>query len=277
MEPQLNLLLDILEIESALREQADTLQLVPIVDFATVILGTMLPKTSAVELAQTIRRIVQENTPLGRSVVALQQGARQIAQEAHADENRVRRLGTLVALAQIIAAINRGTIGPQQMVRQMHLNLGALPLLEYIQSWHIQGQSGQPTFILVGQPTVGPNGLIIRTRGCHYIERRITLRYIASHREPFVHVPMLSSTLFETRPRNERTWRQRAHPDYDLTIFTEQERIVGFMRTRAETKQLVIPGIALTIALPATAEHPIIITDIVDADNQPLVRVLRVI
>jgi hypothetical protein len=162
------------------------------------------------------------------------------------------------------------------MVRQMHLNLGDLPLLEYIKSWHIQGSSGQPTFILVGQPTVGPNGLIIRTRGYHYIERRITLRYIAAHGEPFVHIPTLSSTLFETRPSDERTWRQRAHPDYDLTIFTEQERIVGFVRTRAVTTQLDVAGIAVTIALPATSEHPIMITDIVDADNQPLVRVLRV-
>ena len=275
MEAASQLVLGLLQIGTIQLRHTETAPLVPLTDLPARLLSELVPATISTELSKRLQALVLSAPPTPQTIVELRRITEQLVHAISRDPQRSARLETIAQHVQTIAAINQDAVGGQHAIRHLHIDLANSPLLHYVQEWHIRADPPQPNSLILCQVSDQPGEYVVRSHGQTYIERRIALHYRVNLANPAVAPHALTATPTENLPRERQEWQQRPLPDDDLAIYTEQERYKGRVVSRRLALPIVVDGAPLHVTLATTEDAYVIATDIVDENDQLLIRVIR--
>jgi hypothetical protein len=274
MEAALQLLLNILRIAAPAPGAAAPPLVLP-ADTAASLLAEFAPAATIAEISTFLPQAAQGAVETERVVPHLRRAAAQIALAATGAPDHAARMEGVTQELETIAAINQLAAGGRTVLRHVSISLAESTLPALVREWHVRTAETEPDVIVVSQAGARSGELVVRSRGKSYVERRVALRYHESFDHPWLDLHVLSAIANDERPRIRYRWRQRALPDYDLTIYTEQERRKGRVATRLLDQTVVVQGDVFTLRLPVAEGAYLLTTDYFDEDDRPLVRALR--
>lgn len=198
----------------------------------------------------------------------------QIEQLATGLHGAPERLAELTGHLQTITALGQ-EYGPDSSLAYATLDLATSPLTALVTVWHLEGEASEPPVSVVCLTGVSGAERVVRPRGAGFVERRLALRYTHADPYPLLEADALTTLAHEATPRLRPSWRQLPLPDYDLSLFTEQERPKGSVRTRAVSGPVSLRRPGLSLELAAAPGAQLLATELRDEHDRPLLRVLR--
>jgi hypothetical protein len=274
MESALLLLLNLAPIVAPLRGHGTLPALVPPASLLSRMLGEYVPAAQAEEIITFLDELTQEAIPIDSAMRQIRQFAEQIAEGAANAPDRAASLEVAAQQIGLLASLNRHPADGNSPLRHLRTSLDNSLLSPIVQEWHIHTAQGGQDIVVISRVHARTEQIFFRPRGSHYIERRIVLHYNHDDDHPVIELNTLTATMLDRHPRARHLWRQPATPDYDLIIYTEQERLKGRIMTRFLELPLVLEGDTITLTASLTAGGRIAATDVLDEQDQPLLRVL---
>lgn len=229
-------------------------------------------RRAAVEL---VGEVAEGSLLPGAALARMQEMAGRIASAVGANPQHAQSLATLTATADTVAALRLAGDGANELLAQISVDLATSPLAALVSEWRLAATPESPETVIVHILPEARQAVEVRPRGRSYIERRIRARYVATSVYPQLLLAASSQTPRDRAPDPRSTWHQRPLPDYDLAIYSEQERCKGSVVTRRLQGRIIARGASLTLELDAPAGHAIISTEILDETDKPLARILR--
>lgn len=196
----------------------------------------------------------------------------EIAAAIDPDPQRAQRLTELAAQSQTLAGLSRA--GAESALTYATLDLATSPLAGLVTAWHLPSTAGAPSLSVVCLSGISRADRIVHSRGDHFVERRVRLRYRPDHRYPLIELDTMSAHVLDVAPVARASWQQHPLADYDLRIFTEQERTMGFVRTRLVESPGSVASAELKLELRTPPGARLLATELLDEREQLLLRVL---
>ncbi len=243
-------------------------------DDPALLLAEIAPPAFVAAVSAALREISQGRMRADQAIPHIHALAAQLDQIVAAEPQRAAQIETLARQLQTYTLINRSTGGESSALAHVTINLAESDLAHLVREWHISGTTAEPAILVVSMAPALSSEHRVRLRGSSYIERRVTLHYWANKAHPRLRARALSATARDDQPQADRDWWQPPLLDYDLTIFTEQERLKGRVFTRQAPMPLVVRGAVFTLILEGSSNAQITITEFRDELDKPLVRVL---
>jgi hypothetical protein len=188
------------------------------------------------------------------------------------DGQGAQHLAELAAKSQTLAGLSRA--GAESALTTAALDLATSPLADLVTIWGLPATGGAPPLSVVCLNGISRADRLVRSHGDHFIERRVRLRYRIDQRYPLIELDTLSAHALDAAPVARAEWRQHPLDDYDLRIFSEQERLMGSVRTRLVEPPTSVEGAGLKLELSAPPGARLLATELLDEREQPLLRVL---
>jgi hypothetical protein len=275
MESSLLLLLSLLRATTAVPGGAAKPILVLAADDPALLLAEIAPPAFVAAVSAALREITQGRMRVEQAIPDLYSLAAQLDQVIAREPQAADRLQALGQQLQILDTINRAAADEHSALTHVSIHLADSELTSLVREWHIAATPTEPAIIVVGTLSglSGEHGL--RLRGSNYIERRVTLYYHTTHAHPRLRLRSLSANGLDDRQQPHHDWWQHPLTDYDLMIFTEQERFKGRILTRQIPLPLKVHGGMFTLTLAGSNNAHIIATEFRDEFDTPLARVLR--
>lgn len=268
MEAALQLLLNL--IVAPLNDVNARAVLVPRPELTLLALGEFVDQPTAAAI-HTLLHDISQGMAVARAFTQLQQFAEQITQAIADIPDSGSRLERAAQQLGLFHAINQQPRAGRT-IRHIHASLDERAFSTIVAEWHIQNARAEHETVVINRVVASEQPIIFRPRGTSYIERHIALHYRPNVNHPIIELRAPSATATEAVPCTRPAWRQPAHPDYDLLVYTEQKRFKGTVVTRAFDLPLVIEGQLITLTVPGTNTR-VIATDIYDSQETLLTRV----
>lgn len=169
------------------------------------------------------------------------------------------------------------SITGSQLVGHIDLRIKSIRLFDYIPRLTIDPVPGTPTTVIIGTmpQTLSQPDITVSSPHDSYIERRTEIVY--SSRSPYPHLNL--NTPSRRGALNVKTKRldciQHPFPEYDLEIYTFQERRVGNIQTRACELPYTVKGQKLSITIPRQDDTSLLETSMFDEKRNPLLHCVR--
>lgn len=269
MEVALQLLLNLVPLAAPISSSGQLL-LVPRPDLFDHTLREFVPQAQVPETAALLRQITEGAVVMSQVFAQLQRLAAHISDAVAASGDEaglelvVRQLGLLQAINQQPAS--------GRTVQHIHLRLDEAVLSPIVREWHLHDPHEQHETVIMHRADLNDQALDFRPSGTSFIKRRVSLQYQPGTTSPLVELQAPSATAIDATPRTRPLWRQPPHPDYDLSVYTEQMRFAGTICTRLIDVPSVIEGQFLTLAIPAGTAQ-VVATEVYDQQKTLLVRV----
>lgn len=271
MESSLPLLLSLLRATTAWRNSATKPALALAADDPALLLAEIAPTALVAAVSAALREISQGQARAAQALPRLRALAAQLDQIAGAEPQRAAQIETLTRQLQTYTLINGSSGVESSALTHVAIHLAESDLAQLVREWHIGATDAGPAILVVSMAPPGEHR--VRLRGSSYIERRVTLHYQTNQTHPQLSVRALSATARDDQPQADREWPQPPLADYDLTIFTEQERIKGRVFTWQTPTPLVVRGAVFTLILEGPSNALITTTEFRDELDNPLARV----
>ncbi len=274
MESSLLFLLDLLRAATSSYAGAAKPNLVLAADDPAILLAEFAPPELVAAIGDWLRAIMQGQMDAEHAIPHLHHLAAQLERVIEREPQSDDRLQALGRQLQILDTINRAAAGEDSVLTHVSIDLAESELTSLVREWHLAATATEPAIIVVSTMSGASGRHGLRLRGPNYIERRVTLHYHTTPAHPRLSLRSLSATRLDAQPQPQRDWWQHPLADYDLTIFTEQERFKGRIFTRHEPAPLIVRGGVFTLTLAGANNSQIIATEFRDEFDQPLARVL---
>lgn len=275
MERSLLLLLDLLRATTQVYGGAARPALVLAVSEPAQLLAEFAPPDLVAVIGGLLREITHGQLRVEQSIPQLRDCAAKLEQVIAREPSLADQLHMLGQQLQMLDTINRAAAGESSVLTQVGIHLAETELAALVREWHISASATEPAIVVVCTPPELPADHSLRLRGSHYVERRVTFHYQVQAAHPRLSLRSLSATVFDDTPQAQRDWWQLPATDYDLTIFTEQERFKGRIFTRRLPTPLMVHGDVFTLTLAGSSGSHILSTELRDERDTPLTRVLH--
>jgi len=267
MDTALALLLNLFALTTPLAEPESGVSALEI--DAPAILAEVAPPQAVAAFAQLLADAAAQRAPAVDLLPRLHELAAMISPVAGHEQ----RLAELASQTQTLAGVARA--GGEGALTHVTIDLATSPLAPLVTAWHVPAADGASRMSVVYLAAIARADRVVRPRGDHFVERHVRLRYDQDQPYPLIELDAPSAHAIDAAPVVRSEWRQHPLSDYDLRIFSEQERLMGSVRTRLVESPSSVEGAGLKLQLGAPPGVRLLSTELLDQHEHPLLRVLR--
>jgi hypothetical protein len=274
MDSALTLLLNLQKLSLSPPADQSILAIVPPEDLAAEALAGLLSE-------QDIQQVQDMCSQLGSGKLSAAEGfsrantIARVIREKERNSSQKLASSTLNRLLEDILLLRFAA--DTQVVDFIDLRPESIEFFRYITTVQIDPAPGQPTAVIVGllPQSIGQQGITTGLKSDSAIERRTEIVYNGASPYPRLNLNLPSRRgIFEFR--NKRSdWVQRPFPEYDLEVYSFQERLLGSIQTRYPNSLDLIMGKTFSITIPKQEGIVLVETSFLDPAHRPLARYIR--